>query len=224
MKMNSRFFSMVLVSVFFGCIAQGKEDCANQVPPEVSDHCVRTFFCPPAKKLPENVTAIAMVQDTNLIGTLGVKKDGSFTSLPDNALTAAKQVYLADAKEASELTYTVSGNDVESDRCYFSYVAKGMKRSKPELIMTEKNDKIDLSIRTPKADEIALFGKTHKLCKKKECNEDADWGFTTVIAITDMNRNGDKEFWFSWVDGYRVWYKAEEYSVQKKKWMKIAEF
>ncbi|MEW6056063.1 MAG: hypothetical protein AB1540_05560 [Bdellovibrionota bacterium] len=98
----------------------------------------------------------------------------------------------------SILKYTVSYDGVESERCFFSFQAKGMKGAGLEVAMTKKAGGIDPEARQAKPDEISLLSKTHKLCKKKSCGEpENDWGFHHLIGVTDLNKNGSKEFWFS---------------------------
>ena len=212
------------VARFYG-LCQSKLPCDEQDESWISDHCVRTYKCPPAKSAPSEKTLVGLLNDGRIVASIAVDKDGEFAQATPKSFSALKEVYFGSGKRPAKVTYQVSYDGVESERCYFTYKFDPEQPDKGLSVMLSHADsEVDPSVHRPTQGEIDHFGKTHPLCKKEDCGGDEDWNLNTLYAITDLNRDDQREYWYFFADGYRFWYRAEENDAEKNLWTRIFDF
>ena len=212
------------VARFYG-FCQSKLPCNEQDELWMSEHCVRTYMCPPATSTPNEKTLVGILNDGRIVASIAVDKDGEFTQAAPKSFSALKEVYLGRGKRPAKVTYQVSYDGVESDRCYFTYEFDPRQPDKGlSVILSLADSDVDPSVHRPTQEETNHFGKTHALCKKKNCGGHEDWDLNTLYALTDLNRNGQWEYWYFFANGYRFWYRAEENDAKLNLWTRIFDF
>jgi hypothetical protein len=199
--------------------------CSKQNESDLSPKCVKER-CPLATKSPRGVTVVGLLRDGSVFGVVGIdKKSRTFSKLQPQAISAFNEIYDAEAKQTRKLTVTAAFDGIESDRCYYSYDIEGLKGTKGMgLIVGPASTEYSGAVHGPTAEETAIFSKTHKMCEKTDCGDVDDWNKNTLIAVTDLNQNGKSEYWFQFADGFRWWYRAEEYNAQTKTWTEVYSF
>lgn len=204
--------------------AKPKIPCDQQDPVTITDECVRTYKCPQASK-PKSGTLVGILFEGELIATVLVESGGEFKGVESSLWSGLKRAYFGNLATPSNLSYRVSFDGVESERCDFAFQFDPRPpQSKLVVVASEKNSALDLSVARPSEDHTKLFGRSHSLCKKKSCDDEADWKKSTLYAVTDLNKNQKKEYWYFFADGYRKSYRGEEYDPKKNEWTTIFSF
>lgn len=225
--MNSLSLVLVLVvQLYFSSsvLAKSKTPCNELEPLDMTEECVRTYKCP-AKPKPKDGVLIGVLLDGQMVGATLIKKDNRFMKVDPSFFSGLKNVYVGKNLSNARLTYYVSYDAVESNRCDFIYYFEPLTtQSGPLIVTSDKSAKVDLSINPPSEAETKIFEITHSLCKKKTCHEEGDWNQNKLYAVTDLNKNHKKEYWYFYVYGYRTYYKAEELDSKTNAWETIYSF
>lgn len=213
--------------MFFSLTSWGADKevpCEQQRDEELTAHCTRTYKCPPTP-LVSDATIIGLLQDGELVGVVALKKNSQFIRAEESSIAELKQVFVGAKSTIAKVTYDVSFDGVETDRCYFSYTFNPpLPKTLFSIFTNVADSKLNFEIKPPLDSDLKVFGKTHKLCKKGKCSGDDEWNLNRVRAVTDFNKNGAKEYWYDFADGYRTHYRGEEYDSKKDKWDTIFEF
>jgi hypothetical protein len=212
------------VARFYG-FCQSKLPCNEQDEMWLSEHCVRTYKCPPAVSAPNDKTLVGILDGGRIVASIAVDKDGKFTKAAPRSFSALKEVYFGSGKKPAEVTYQVSYDGVESERCYFRYEFDPRQPDKGlSVLLSLEDSNVDPAVHRPTQEETDHFGRTHALCKKEDCGGAEDWNLNTLYALTDLNRNGQLEYWYFFANGYRFWYRAEENDAEINIWTQIFDF
>jgi hypothetical protein len=207
--------------------------CSEQGDFCMTDKCLRTYKCPPTTIPKDKVVVGLLTKNKSIDLVVAIDQAGNFTSIDNSVFSGLSEVYIGKEQILGKIKSSVSFDGVESDRCYFGFALTPSISSDLVFISSTniKDSKIKLEVNSPTKEELALFSKEHYVCEKLEdikrkCEpeNEAGRGFDILEAVSDINQNGLKEYWYSYTEGYRYWFKAEEFDQKNNKWNIIASF
>lgn len=198
---------------------QAKLPCEQQEDEGLTDHCTRTYKCPP-QKAPTDPTVGIMLYG-NQINAIVSLRGGQMIRQEESIFSEVKEVWAGKAaKRLKNVSYNVYFDFAETGTCGYEYKFEPALEKESLYISTDLN--LKLKIRTPTKQDQALFGKTYPICPTKECDFEKFPKHHKLVVVSDLNGDGNEEYWHQYADSPRLYYRASIYEKKTKEWKTLA--